>query len=75
MKYLGKWHPKSTYFSKVRHDIPARMVCTADTPEEQMYCSKYKPSTVDEIEKNCWPAEEFTCVFCDFGCSDICSAA
>lgn len=75
MLYLGQFIPKKSYFmSGGWHDIPDRVVCTAETIEEQMYCSLYEPSARDEQAEKCHTAPTFSCRFCESGCSDICSA-
>lgn len=78
MKYLGLCIPKSSYFAAsvgIWYDIPARTVCQAETPEEQMQCSSYEAATLKERLKYCHTAPDFSCRFCECGCSDLCGIA
>jgi len=46
--------------------------CPAETVAEQLECSGYAPSTPQQKKLCCPSAEDFACVHCDCGCSDVC---
>lgn len=48
--------------------------CTAEEISEQIKCKMYKASTTAERDSICPAADDFTCVHCECGCSDVCTA-
>lgn len=48
--------------------------CTADTADEQKECNLFIQCTEKAKERLCKTAEDFQCIFCQCGCSNICTA-